>query len=334
MKDNKQTNLQYLIIMGFCVFPYNRQTKDSQTRLLLLKQSVKSSRTSSRCIVEKTPTSQGFVESLNIPPAVIQKFSESEDVIGEGRYGTCTKVLIHGIVACAKSLKVSSRSSMSAIAHEATILSRVRHPHICFLIGIQVTKEPFQLITSLYSIEGVSITVYDTFSMNTVGVKKHVIKSLHPSLTLQVWLFLMKNLAEALQFIHSKGIVDRDLKSDNVVLTKLGDSTRGILVDFGKSNYVDKVSRYKLSEKEKQQYRQDHKHIAPDLVDGVSDITTACDMYSYGHLFKSIIQYFPLAIESIEISLQKDIKKCLKYDCMQRPSAKQMVELLNSTLDS
>ena len=217
--------------------------------------------------------------------------------------------------------------SYMALLH-ATILSRIRHPHICFLIGIQTTKEPFQLITSLYCIEGVSITVYDTFSVvNTIGIKKQVVASIRPSLTLSMWLVLLKNVAEALEFIHSKGIVHRDLKSDNVVIAKLGETIQGILIDFGKSNYVNKVSRYRLTDNEKKQYRQDHKHIAPDLVDGVSDVTTASDIYSYGYLIKSIIQYFPIALESIDIALQKEIKKCLKYDNLQRPSAKELVEL-------
>ena len=53
-------------------------------------------------------------------------------------------------------------------------------------------------------------------------------------------------------------------------------------MDFGKSNYVAYLLR--LTEKEKEIYRKDHKHIAPDLVDGVSDISTASDMYSYGRM--------------------------------------------------
>lgn len=219
-----------------------RQTKDNQARLLLLKRSVKSSyKTSSHCIVDRT---QIFVESLNIPPA------GSDGLIGEGRYGMCTKVLIHGIIACAKTLRASSCNSIFMIVHEATMLSRIRHPHphICFLIGIQTTKDPFQLITSLYSISGVSITVYDTFSfVNAVGIKKCIVESIRPSLSLNVWLVLMKNIAEALEFIHSKGIVHRDLKSDNVVLTKIGETMHGILIDFGKSNYLNKISRYRLT---------------------------------------------------------------------------------------
>lgn len=176
---DKPLNCRCTFFLGALHLAPFRQTKDNQARLLLLKRSVKSSyKTSSHCIVDRAPTNQIFVESLNIPPAVIQKYSGSNDLIGEGRYGMCTKVLIHGIIACAKTLRASSCNSISMIAHEATMLSRIRHPHICFLIG-------FQLITSLYSISGVSITVYDTFSfVNAVGIKKCIVESIRPSLSL------------------------------------------------------------------------------------------------------------------------------------------------------
>lgn len=276
----------------------------------------------------KTVASEVFVDAVNIPPTIIQ---ETDDRIGEGRYGTCAKVVLHGMVACAKTLRNSNYRSKSSIIHEAMMLSKVRSPHICLLLGIQITKEPYQLITALYSINEVSVSVYDTLSaVTTVGAKKSVVEFVRPLLTLKAWLTLMMNLADSLAFIHSKSIVHRDLKSDNVVLHKEGETIRCTLVDFGKSNYVNKISRYQLTEQEKKQYRQDHKHIAPDLVDGISDVTTASDIYSYGRLLKNIIHYFPLPIANISTSLQKNIKKCLKYEYSDRPSAKQMAEILNT----
>ena len=65
------------------------------------------------------------------------------------------------------------------------------------------------------------------------------------------WLTLMKNLAEALMFLHRKSIVHRDLKSDNVVFNKQNDVISFILVDFGKSNHVTKVRRYNLTVKKR-----------------------------------------------------------------------------------
>lgn len=281
--------------------------------------------TPSRCIVENPTPSQVFIDAVSIPPALIQ-ISESEDTIGKGRFGTCTKVCLHGMLVCAKTLQTSSYRSKSSILHEAMMLSKVRSPHICLLIGVQITREPFQIITALYSVDGMSISVYDTLCGDN-----NCIKLVRPSLTVNTWLLMMKNVANSLAFIHGKSIVHRDLKSDNVVLNKRGETIECVLVDFGKSNYLSKVSRYKLTEKEKEQYRQDHKHIAPDLVDGISDITTASDMYSYGRLLKNIIHYFPLSLDLISTSLQKNIKKCLKYNYSERPSAKEMAELCIAT---
>ena len=79
--------------------------------------------------------------------------------------------------------------------------------------------------------------------------------------------------------------------------------------------------RYHLSDKEKEEYRCNHKQIAPDLIDGVSNVSTASDMYSYGRLLKNIILYFPLSVELISTHLKKAIKQCLKYNDFDRPSA-------------
>lgn len=138
----------------------------------------------------------------------------------------------------------------------------------------------------------------------------------------------MKNLAEAFQFLHRKNIVHRDLKSDNVVFNKQNNVITCILVDFNKSTYTTSVRRYSLTEEEKQKYRQDHKHIAPDLIDGVSDISTASDMYSYGRMFKNIIVYFPLKPDLISVPVRNAIKQCLKYKDRERPNADHFVQLL------
>ena len=168
--------------------------------------------------IDMARMNQVLIEALEIPPRMIEELHE----VGEGSFGVCTKVLLHGTVACAKTLRALGNPeshTKSAILHEAAMLSKVRHPHTCFLMGIQTTKEPYQLITVFYSIDGVSLSVYDTFrSADLSDVKSRVLESVHPSLTLQVWLTIMKNLSEALAFIHDKSIVHRDLKSDNVIL--------------------------------------------------------------------------------------------------------------------
>lgn len=64
--------------------------------------------------------------------------------------------------------------------------------------------------------------MYETLSLpaKLSDTKRRVLELVHPSLTLEVWLTIMKNLAEALHFIHAKDIIHHDLKSDNVVLNR------------------------------------------------------------------------------------------------------------------
>ena len=105
-----------------------------------------------------------------------------------------------------------------------------------------------------------------------------------------------------------------------------------VLIDFGKSNYARHTKRYLLSKEEKEQYRRDHKHIAPDLVDGISDVSTASDIYSYGRLFKNIVAYFPLSVEFLSASLKDRLKQCLKYKDSERPTASELVDVLTKAI--
>ena len=65
----------------------------------------------------------------------------------------CSKMLLHGTMVCAKTFQASGTTN-SVISHEAAILLKVRHPHICFLIRIQTAKEPYQLTRGMQCIVG------------------------------------------------------------------------------------------------------------------------------------------------------------------------------------
>lgn len=125
-----------------------RQCKEAQDRLFFLRQRHaqvnKTLATLLRCHVDTTTVNEVLTEALGIPHEIIQELPQNE-VIGEGRFGTCTKVFLHGTIVCAKIVHTPSCRAKAAIVHEAAILSKVRHPNICFLMGIQTTQEPSQL---------------------------------------------------------------------------------------------------------------------------------------------------------------------------------------------
>ena len=90
------------------------------------------------------------------------------------------------------------------------------------------------------------------------------------------------------------GIVHCDFKSDNVVFYCHSNLLRPVIIDFGKSVYARSATKFVLSDAKKAEYRQNHKHIAPDLIDGIATPSPASDVYSFGRLCKNVICYFPL----------------------------------------
>ena len=65
--------------------------------------------------------------------------------------------------------------------------------------------------------------------------------------------------------------------------------SNAVIIDFGKSEYTCSFKKFVLTDAKKAEYRQNHKHIAPDLVDRLARPSPASDVYSFGRLFKNVI---------------------------------------------
>ena len=141
------------------------------------------------------------------------------------------------------------------------------------------------------------------------------------------WYNIMCGVAHGLDYIHSKKVIHRDLKENNIVLYKQGSAFKPVVIDFGKSLKIPTTMKYTLTAKEKKLYNEKHRHIAPDLIDGTSCPSSASDIYSYGRLFKNIIKYS--RIEPVE-PIVVMIKSCLKYQATDRPAATRAIEILQS----
>lgn len=215
--------------------------------------------------------------------------------LGEGSFGKCMKGYMQGIEVCLKQIKSSPRdNAKTSLLREASILSKLYHETVCFLHGIQCDKEPYYLVTNLYVIDGFSITIYDFLCLSAKddSSKRRLVHLLHSDITMDSWCLIMKDVAHGLHYIHcDHQIIHRDLKSNNIVLYRQRTDLKPVIIDFGKSVHIHKAMRYNLTEGEKQQYRQIHKHIAPDLIDGICVPSPSSDMYSYGRVFKNIVGY-------------------------------------------
>ena len=102
----------------------------------------------------------------------------------------------------------------SRFRREARILARLSHPNIPSIYDIQFTKDHFLIIFQF--IEGK--TLRDVISESGPV----------PMALARRW---FHQLASALEHAHKLGIVHRDIKPDNIIITPNGDSA--YLVDFG-----------------------------------------------------------------------------------------------------
>ena len=105
--------------------------------------------------------------------------------------------------------QASVARTISLINKEANMLSQVSHPALCFLIGIQIQKKPFYLITNLYTVKGHALTIHDLVfpSQITDSDKKEITLSLCGDISSTTWFQIMKKIAQGIEYLHHKGII-------------------------------------------------------------------------------------------------------------------------------
>ncbi|CAE7238842.1 fhkC [Symbiodinium natans] len=110
---------------------------------------------------------------------------------------------------------------------EANILFSLRHSHIVQLFDVVETKEWLYLVMEL--VEGGEL--FD-----------HIVKHKYKHLSEHEARYVFLQLADALRYIHSKGVVHRDLKPENILVDRKA-SRNGLLevkiTDFGYAKLVD-----------------------------------------------------------------------------------------------
>ena len=271
-------------------------------------------------------TSSLILQTKTIAPIML---SVSSEVIGEGVFGVCRKAYLQGTLVCVKELKDKSIQSKSAVLQEAQVLSRLSHPSLCWLIGVQVQSAPFQLVTPYYTVDNIPVMYYDIlFNRSEISTILQHCLSLHKD-----WAELLQDVTQGLKHIHELGLLFKDLKEDNIVLYKAGsERVHAVIIDFGKCVLETTCSLYRLSESERETYRRRHRHVSPELVSGMSKPSTASDVYSLGRVMKHTILYSTVESEAWPKHLQKVCKLCLKESPILRPKVTDILTAIHDCL--
>ena len=171
-------------------------------------------------------------------------------------------------------------------------------PSIPHIFGLNVTQKPYFLVSYFYGIRSSSCTLYRALYSKSLSLTTHCLGK------------ILLKLCQALHYLHSKQLLHRDIKSDNILLTEFNSEYHPMLIDFGKSIQISEApsKRKSLTLLEQNEYRKKHRHIAPEVVLGHPP-SFLSDIFSFGVVMSDVSHR--VKTESCFLDAQK---KCLEKD--------------------
>ena len=201
-----------------------------------------------------------------------------KDKLGEGAFGVVHKAVdIRGNIFAVKQITCRDADTYYSISQEVEMLLSLRHRNI-----VQMYAFDFMHLTALLIME-----YCEQGTLNT-RLSKHDIDMN----TQYMWL---EQLASALTYLHSKNIVHRDLKTENILLTESDDAK---ISDFGISRYFVCLQNPALqhNQNDPNLYLSEYMGtfagtpfwVAPEVFD--HKYTEKADVFSLGVIFHAIIE--------------------------------------------
>jgi len=184
--------------------------------------------------------------------------------LGIGGYGEVFKASWLGTPVAVKRL-FDHRGCDSTIdfAHEVSLLSRLRHPHVVLWMGVIVEPSELSIVMEYMDRGSLSSVVHRRTSDG---------KTFANTLTVAMKMSWVHDIVEGMAYLHGRGIVHRDLTSNNVLLNKKGQAK---ITDFG----LSKVKTSRLSP-QKRQHGAAY-YCAPEAL-GNDPYDYPCDVFSFG----------------------------------------------------
>jgi serine/threonine protein kinase len=186
--------------------------------------------------------------------------------LGEGHYGVvreCESRANTGEVLAVKSVNKSRIRRLDHLRREVRLLSKMNHPNVLTMVDVYEDAESVHIVTE--KCEGREL--FDVVGENTRG---------DGCLSEERAARVMRELLEAVGYLHANGIVHRDIKPENVLFASADEeeSSSVKLIDFGLSR------RHKRGEGPMTNPVGTAYYMAPELLNGEYD--KSCDVWSLG----------------------------------------------------
>lgn len=273
-------------------------------------------------------------DGWELPQGSITFSTDNDNCIGEGGFGKVFRGEMNGLPVAVKKLHVQNLTSRARkeFLHEIELISKLRHPALVTFFG--AVNEPGHFAMVMELMEG--------------GSLYHLLHDDEKELSWLRKCYIIKEVCSGVQYLHSKHIIHRDLKSLNVLLNQ---QLNPKLCDFGLA-IVKTDTESQVNTRSKSSTIGTSRWLSPEIMQGRKH-SYKSDMWSFGLIalevatreipFHSIVEValvanlsnasatnFPTNIpDDCPDDLRQFIEICLYRDPVSRPEADFALTVLN-----
>lgn len=250
-----------------------------------------------------------------------------DDPFARGSFGLVYKGSLFGTPVCVKVVPVDEHNpdDIKQVEREIAALKTLNHSNLVQFFGLFSLNNEMYIVTEYIS----------------GGTVRKFIEKEKDEINWGTRVKMAKDVASVISFLHSRNIIHRDIKSENLLLAETGEVK---LCDFGLSRNVAEPKK-----KQRMTLCGTDDFMAPEIILGL-DYDAACDIFSFGLFLCELIlrerieDVLPRGPES-SFGLDKDkflllvppdtppelvclVMKCCDYEPTNRPDAKQVLDSL------
>ncbi|BGO93394.1 hypothetical protein NBRC10512_000321 [Rhodotorula toruloides] len=207
------------------------------------------------------------------PPPPPTELYERLVQVGEGTYGKVYKarnVETGGLVALKRIRPEAEKDGFPVTAvREIKLLQTLRHPNVVELVEMLVSKGQVYMVLEYLDHDLTGVLHHPSINFSPAHLKS-----------------LMQQFLQGLGFIHRRGVLHRDLKGSNILLSKRGELK---IADFGLARFYQRGRNNDYTNRVITQWYK-----PPELLFGATVYDERVDMWSAGCIFLELFARRPI----------------------------------------